>query len=79
MVLEKNILKSNAVFTFLYHLQEALHLKFESPLPKDAFYKVELKFVRWFWSRRFKNVNNCNLFELFRNNPPLQKKTWLFI
>ena len=51
---------------------KALHLnKLESPSPKDAFCRVWLKLVLWFWRRRF--LNFVNLFLLFLNYLRLEK------
>ena len=50
-----------------------LHLdKLESPLPKDALCHVWLKFTQWFWRNIF--LNFVNVFSLFRNDLPLQKR-----
>ena len=56
----------------------ALHLnKLESPSPMDAFCQVWLKFVQWFWRRRF--FQYFNVCSIFRNYLPLRKSMALHL
>ena len=71
LVLRKKLLQMCKKFRTFLVKGVVLHLKrFESPSPKDALCKIWLKFVPWFWSRRF--LNFVNVFSLFCNYLPLE-------
>ena len=55
----------------LWELNGSSLNKIESHSPKHALCQVWLKFVQWFWRRRF--FNFVNVFSLFRYYVPLEK------